>query len=55
MTKTYEDRLKRPLSERERAMLVRRVDTLGTERIHAVLFELPAEALAAWLADPGAT
>jgi hypothetical protein len=55
VTRLFERRLKRSLSEQEQVMLARRIDTLGVDRIHDVLFELPAEALAPWLADPGAT
>jgi len=55
LAKLFERRLKRPLSEQEQATLIRRIDTLGTDRIHDVLLEVPAEAIAPWLADPGAT
>ena len=54
VTRLVERRLRRPLSEQEQATLVGRIDTLGVDRIHDVLFELPAEALAPWLADPNA-
>jgi hypothetical protein len=55
LAKLFERRLKRPLSEQENATLVRRIDTLGTDRIHEVLLEVPAQDIGPWLADPAAT
>src|SRR5690349_20901586 len=44
----------RPLTERERATLVRRLDTLGPDRLRDVLLDLDTPALATWLANPRA-
>ncbi|HEY6783142.1 MAG TPA: hypothetical protein VI296_07895 [Candidatus Dormibacteraeota bacterium] len=43
------------LSEQESATLVRRIDALGTDRIHEVLLDVPAADIGPWLADPAAT
>ncbi|WP_437886355.1 hypothetical protein [Sorangium sp. So ce307] len=49
-----EKRLGRPLADAERSVLAERFDRLGPDRLDDVLLELPADALAAWLADPAA-
>jgi hypothetical protein len=43
------------LTEAERATLAQRVERLGADRVLDVHYELAADALAAWLADPAAT
>ena len=48
-------RLGRPLADAERAEVLRRLDTLGPDRIGDVVLDLERDALAAWLADPDAT
>jgi hypothetical protein len=55
LAKLFERRLKRPLSEQENATLVRRIDALGTDRIHEVLLDVPAQDIGPWLADSAAT
>jgi hypothetical protein len=50
-----ERRLARPLESAERAALVRRLGTLGPERLGDVVLDLTPEALAAWLAAPDAS
>ncbi len=45
----------RPLADAERAEVLRRLDTLGPDRIGDVVLDLERDALAAWLADPDAT
>ncbi len=47
-------KLGRPVSPEERAVLRKRFDTLGPDRLGDVVLDLPATALAAWLADPEA-
>ena len=47
-------KLNRPLTEREHATVVRRLGTLGPERLGDVALDLEAPALAAWLANPRA-
>jgi hypothetical protein len=47
-------KLGRPLTDRQRATLLRRLDTLGPDRLGDVVLDLDAPALAAWLADPKA-
>ena len=47
-------KLDRPLTDRERATLVRRLDTLGPGRLGDVVLDLDGTALAAWLANPRA-
>jgi predicted transposase YdaD len=47
-------KLGRPLTERQRATILRRFDTLGPERLGDVVLDLDAAALAAWLANPRA-
>ena len=47
-------KLGRPLTEREHATVVRRLGTLGPERLGDVALDLEAPALAAWLANPRA-
>ena len=47
-------RLGRPATPEERAVLRKRFDTLGPDRLGDVVLDLPATALAAWLADPEA-
>ena len=48
-------RLGRPVTAAEHAELLRRLDTLGADRIGDVVLDLAPDALAAWLADPNAT
>ena len=48
-------RLSRPVTAAEHAELLRRLDTLGADRIGDVVLDLAPDALAAWLADPNAT
>ena len=50
-----ERRLARPLDSAERGALIRRLDTLGPERLGDVVYDLSPEALAAWLAAPDAS
>lgn len=50
----FAHRLQRPLTKTERARLRRHVDTLGPERVGAVVLDLPLDALAPWLRDPDA-
>jgi hypothetical protein len=51
----FSRRLGRPITDTERAELLRRLDTLGADRIGDVVLDLTPHALAAWLADPDAT
>jgi len=51
----YARRLGRPITPAEHAELLRRLDTLGADRIGDVVLDLPPDALAVWLADPNAT
>jgi hypothetical protein len=51
----FERRLARALSSAERGVLVRRLDTLGPERLGDLVVDLSPEALAAWLAAPDAS
>jgi hypothetical protein len=55
VTHLVERRLARPLDSAERGALIRRLDTLGPERLGDVVFDLSPEALAAWLAAPDAS
>jgi hypothetical protein len=50
-----ERRLARPLDSAERGALIRRLDTLGPERLGDLVLDLSAEALGAWLAAPDAS
>ncbi|WP_437635850.1 hypothetical protein [Sorangium sp. So ce854] len=54
LARQFEKKLRRPLAEAERSVLAERFDRLGPDRLDDVLLELPADALAAWLADPTA-
>ena len=54
LTHQFERRLQRPLSERERATLVDRLQRVGPVRLGDVVLDLDPAALAAWLADPAA-
>ncbi|MGK3991955.1 hypothetical protein [Sorangium sp. So ce1024] len=54
LARQFEKKLGRPLAETERSVLTERLDRLGPDRLDDVLLELPADALAAWLADPAA-
>lgn len=47
-------RLGRPVTDRERATLLRRLGTLGPDRLGDVVLDLEPAALAAWLANPRA-
>lgn len=46
--------LGRALTDRERAMLAKHIETLGVDRVDEVFFSSTRDALAAWLADPAA-
>jgi flagellar biosynthesis/type III secretory pathway protein FliH len=50
----FQRRLGRALTAAEHDELLRRVDTLGAERIGDVVLDLATNELAAWLADPAA-
>jgi hypothetical protein len=50
----FEKRLGRPLAEAERAVLLRRLGSLGADRLMDVRDDLGPDALAAWLAAPDA-
>jgi hypothetical protein len=50
----FERKLGRTLSASDRATLVERLDRVGPDRLGDVVLDLPAEQLAAWLADPDA-
>ena len=50
----FQRRLGRALTAAEHDELLRRVDTLGAERIGDVVLDLATDVLAAWLADPAA-
>ncbi|WP_437623262.1 hypothetical protein [Sorangium sp. So ce1151] len=54
LARQLEKKLGRPLADAERSVLAERFDRLGPDRLDDVLLELPAGALAAWLADPAA-
>jgi hypothetical protein len=54
VTRMFEKRLGRPLAEAERAVLRRRLGSLGADRVMDVRDELGPDALAAWLAAPDA-
>lgn len=47
-------RLGRPLHDGERTAIVRRLETLGPDRLGDVVLDLDADGLARWLADPAA-
>jgi hypothetical protein len=47
-------KLGRPLTDRQRATILRRLDTLGPDRLGDVVLDLDTAALAAWLANPRA-
>lgn len=51
----FERRLTRGLTQAERGVLVRRLDTVGPERLGDLVIDLSPEALAAWLAAPDAS
>ena len=55
VTRFYERRLQRPLTEAERDALAQRVGKLSIDRLYDVSEKLPADALAAWLGDPAAS
>ncbi|WP_437623238.1 hypothetical protein [Sorangium sp. So ce1151] len=55
LARQFEKKLGRPLAEAERSVLAERFDRLGPDRLDDVLLELPAAAVAAWLADPAAS
>jgi predicted transposase YdaD len=54
VSRMFEKRLGRPLVEGERAVLLRRLGSLGADRLMDVRDELGPDALAAWLAAPDA-
>ncbi len=54
MVHLFTRKLGRPLTERERETLLRRLDTLGPGRLGDVVLDLDGTALAAWLANPRA-
>jgi hypothetical protein len=51
----FERRLARALTSAERGVLVRRLGTLGPERLGDLVLDFTPEALAAWLAAPDAS
>lgn len=51
----FERKLGRVLSSEEHRLLRERLARLGANRLGDVVFDLGAEALGAWLADPSAT
>jgi len=50
----FSQRLERALTEREKATLEQRFETLSEDRLDDVLFNSSRDALAAWLANPKA-
>jgi hypothetical protein len=54
LIRQFTRKLGRPVTDRERATLVRRLDSLGADRLGDVVLDLDAPALAAWLANPRA-
>jgi hypothetical protein len=54
LTSLFERRFKRALTEAERSALAARITQVGDGRVEDVVLEMPADALAAWLADPNA-
>jgi hypothetical protein len=55
LVRVCESRLGRPVSAAERGVLVRRLGTLGLQRLGDLVLDLPADALAAWLSAPDAS
>lgn len=55
LARQFERRLQRPLTGDEIEVLLRRLDTLGAERLGDVVLDLSPEALASWLAAPDAS
>ena len=55
LAKLFEKRLGRALADDERGVLVRKLGSLGYDRLVDVRDTLSPEALAAWLGDPAAT
>jgi hypothetical protein len=53
-TQQFAQRLERALTDREKATLEQRLETLGVNRINEVVWKSNPDALAAWLADPAA-
>lgn len=51
LARQVERRLRRPLSEPERAILQQRVEGLGAEHVGDIVIDLSPEALAGWLAE----
>jgi hypothetical protein len=51
----FERRLGRPLVESEHLALREKLERLGGDRLGDVVLDLTPEALAAWLANPGAS
>jgi len=51
----FERRLRRALTNAERATVRARFTTLGPERLSDVVLDLEGDALAAWITDPKAT
>jgi hypothetical protein len=54
VARLFEKRLGRPLDEAERAALLRRLATLGVDRLVDIRDDLAPDALAAWLREPDA-
>ncbi len=54
LSRRLERRLSRPLTSPENEALVRRLGTLGSDRLGDLVFDLSPEALAAWVAAPDA-
>jgi hypothetical protein len=55
IVRAYERGLRRPLADGERTTLAQRLERLGADRLFDMTYDLPPDALAAWLADPSAT
>jgi hypothetical protein len=50
----YERRLDRTITKAEKAVLSKRLSTLGPDRLGDVVLDMTPESLAHWLADPNA-
>jgi hypothetical protein len=54
LSRQFEKRLARTLTDAEHATLIERMDRLGEDRLDDVLLTFTSEAVADWLANPGA-
>jgi len=54
LSRQFEKRLARPLTDEERTQLAEKIERLGDERVTDVVLELTKDALASWLEDPAA-